>query len=212
MPDVVKHAWTHRPRAQGGTDPIEAGTSFMPSWATASRLANSVSFASNFYRPRLDYLVTNDTDCFELVGNSANLSDYVRINKDGLYHCWFSIQQQTAGTSWGGIYTAIQAVMNVGAADVDIETQIQTGDFHPSPLNPYSEALLEEDYGPPSHSALTLFIALDYRAADTLTTPLEVACRLIADSGSSFNLITYIHLVRLTDGAPVTEIDSADLS
>ena len=24
MPDVVKHAWTHRPRAQGGTDPIDS--------------------------------------------------------------------------------------------------------------------------------------------------------------------------------------------
>lgn len=23
MPDVVKHAWTHRPRSEGGTDPIE---------------------------------------------------------------------------------------------------------------------------------------------------------------------------------------------
>lgn len=23
MPDVVKHAWTHRPRSQGGTDPIQ---------------------------------------------------------------------------------------------------------------------------------------------------------------------------------------------
>jgi hypothetical protein len=26
MADVVKHAWTHRPRAQGGTDPIEVST------------------------------------------------------------------------------------------------------------------------------------------------------------------------------------------
>lgn len=26
MPDVVKHAWTHRPRSQGGTDPITVAT------------------------------------------------------------------------------------------------------------------------------------------------------------------------------------------
>ena len=26
MPDVVKHAWTHRPRAAGGTDPIEVSS------------------------------------------------------------------------------------------------------------------------------------------------------------------------------------------
>jgi hypothetical protein len=28
MPDVVKHAWTHRPRAQGGTDPISVAGAF----------------------------------------------------------------------------------------------------------------------------------------------------------------------------------------
>ena len=32
MPDVVKHAWTHRPRAQGGTDPIEIPTAGETPW------------------------------------------------------------------------------------------------------------------------------------------------------------------------------------
>ena len=32
MPDVVQHAWTHRPRSEGGTDPIEvtAGSTGLP--------------------------------------------------------------------------------------------------------------------------------------------------------------------------------------
>jgi hypothetical protein len=47
---VAYHAWTHRPKAEGGTDPIEVGTTDLP-WARISRGydAANLSVASGSY-------------------------------------------------------------------------------------------------------------------------------------------------------------------
>jgi hypothetical protein len=62
MPRVVKHAWTHRPRSQGGTDPIEVGGGDLP-WIRLKRLSGT-----NQTVP--DSGTTADTVLFDTVVNN----------------------------------------------------------------------------------------------------------------------------------------------
>lgn len=59
MPDVVKHAWTHRPKSQGGTDPMPINLSV----CQASNLSVSQSITTT---DELDFqsVKTNDRDTF----------------------------------------------------------------------------------------------------------------------------------------------------
>lgn len=49
MPDVVKHAWTHRPRSQGGTDPIEIPPASSAAVFRASRTSNFTVVDGEYY-------------------------------------------------------------------------------------------------------------------------------------------------------------------
>lgn len=54
MPDVVKHAWTHRPRSQGGTDPIEVDTKYIRLGVTGNVTAGEHSTDDHYALPYHD--------------------------------------------------------------------------------------------------------------------------------------------------------------
>lgn len=93
MPDVVKHAWTHRPRSQGGTDPIEfeatgGGETNITALATTGLVSKSVTgtdpidFTAFFRTPGSGY--TTDT------GDSSDFN-YIMLPEEGFYLADFSV-------------------------------------------------------------------------------------------------------------------------
>lgn len=76
MPEVPYHGWTHRPKAQGGTDPIEFPGGQMPfayTWFKAASLADVT-----------DYSLGVDDGEFEPAsfGSTAGIADFTEIWND----------------------------------------------------------------------------------------------------------------------------------
>jgi hypothetical protein len=84
MPDVVKHAWTHRPRAQGGTDPIEIPTGTGPISATAASPLTTYTHAG---LTRVDFTTLYRTAGSGYAPQGGDPTDFQFINlpEDGFY-------------------------------------------------------------------------------------------------------------------------------
>ena len=129
------HAWKHRPKAQGGTDPIETE---IAKWATAEKGASSVSYSGGYYTPRWQALATNDTEAFEFAGVSGTpaRADWIQLNDPGYYHVWTSIRNFTP-PSWGTEATSIEMgydggsgfeLLSVGASLADFNLEFSRAD------------------------------------------------------------------------------------
>lgn len=84
MPDVVKHAWTHRPRSEGGTDPIEIpSASAVPVGMMVSG-STSRTTGSKLYVP-MDLFYTNDPAVFGYADVTAGEAKFMSIGSPGVY-------------------------------------------------------------------------------------------------------------------------------
>lgn len=129
MPDVPKHAWTHRPRSQGGTDPlvIEAGDM---KWCTTFASAQSITPVSgDFFFGHTD-LYTNDTGAFSLVDVTAGRAFYLQLSLPGYYTCKFTAGQASAWDN--SFYTTITPMFEFVGTDADLIVNSGDADF---PLN-----------------------------------------------------------------------------
>lgn len=83
MSDVVKHAHTHRPRSQGGTDPIDFPAGGSITWALAYGNDNMAD-AGSTYEFKFAELYSNDSTGYEafLVGGDFM---FIQINNPGYY-------------------------------------------------------------------------------------------------------------------------------
>ena len=99
MPDVVKHGWTHRPRSEGGTDPIAIDSGMK--WAVASASPMTSSDVTNTYRLTFDGLYSNDATAFEPATVVAGRAHWVQLNEPGYYVAKFAIYNAAAFASPG---------------------------------------------------------------------------------------------------------------
>lgn len=108
MPDVVKHGWTHRPRSQGGTDPIEVASGSDPIWAAATSGPVSCSDVANVYQLTFSsvYESPNASGAFEAADVTAGRADWLQLNEPGFYEAHFNIQKAGGfpDTNGGFIY------------------------------------------------------------------------------------------------------------
>lgn len=75
MPDVVKHAWTHRPKSAGGTDPLIPSLPYAMAAAGSQTIDTSAEFVVfNSFR-------TTYTDIFEIDPDK----DGILVKMEGLY-------------------------------------------------------------------------------------------------------------------------------
>lgn len=82
MPDVVKHAWTHRPRAQGGTDPIESD-SVVPV-GMMNGFESSIATGSKLYFP-MNTFYTNDSTVYGYADVTSSKAKFMTISAPGVY-------------------------------------------------------------------------------------------------------------------------------
>lgn len=84
MPDVVKHAWTHRPRSQGGTDPIEVGESAPTPVGIMTLGDRSIATGTKLYIP-MDLFWTNDPATFGYADVTSASAKFMTIGTPGVY-------------------------------------------------------------------------------------------------------------------------------
>lgn len=101
MPDVVKHAWTHRPKALGGTDPLP-GLPFMSVYGTNSQVVSSGSGTYAEY----EFWSGNNTDVFE---SPIGTDDQILVKALGLYVAYAIVEVISGDIAKNrSMYTQIQ--------------------------------------------------------------------------------------------------------
>jgi hypothetical protein len=117
MTGPAYHGWTHRPKAQGGTDPIPVESGSLK-WCHAFAGAQSITPSSGDYFFTWNHLYASDSDTFEVSDVTAGRGDWIQINTPG-YYIWKV--RAGGGSVWdNGFYTKITTMFNmtgVGAAD-----------------------------------------------------------------------------------------------
>lgn len=84
MPDVAKHAWTHRPKSEGGTDPISIPALTPVPAAIMVEGLNSRSTGSKLYMT-FGGFYTNDTGVFGYSDVTSTKAKFMTILEDGFY-------------------------------------------------------------------------------------------------------------------------------
>ena len=119
MTGPAYHGWTHRPKSEGGTDPIPISADLK--WAKATMFDTSTSGTSDRYRVTFDTLGTNDTSLFELGGISGSKANWLQINSGGYYVAIFGMDITSPG-GWGAQNAQLIPLVNV-SGDVQLDTQ-----------------------------------------------------------------------------------------
>lgn len=91
MPDVPKHAWTHRPRAQGGTDPIAES---LPVSALGTSSLTSRTLDGNDPIPNELLWITPGGPFAPEGGDPSNYVN-IMITEDGFYRASFYVYWST---------------------------------------------------------------------------------------------------------------------
>lgn len=93
MPDLPKHAWTHRPRSQGGTDPIEVSSGGPVSAVAHSDVVSTAHSA--FTRIEFTQLFISPGSGYAPEGGDPSSYEYVMLPGDGFYMADFQVQVGT---------------------------------------------------------------------------------------------------------------------
>jgi len=88
MSGPAYHGWTHRPRAQGGTDPIDFPAS--GGLPVAIGLRGEASFTTSSGALPFTSISWNDDSLFGYDGVSGSSAKYVTVNQDGVYSLKFT--------------------------------------------------------------------------------------------------------------------------
>jgi hypothetical protein len=159
MPDVVKHGWTHRPRSEGGTDPIPAAAGGLK-WCTTFASAASITPSSGDYFFTHTDLYTNDTAAFEFADISAGRATWLQINTYGYYTCKFTASQ---ATNWdNAFYTTITPMFEFVSTPADLIVNSGDADF---PLNNFHNDA-ELNVGETAHKRLWQETSFHWNPAD----------------------------------------------
>jgi hypothetical protein len=211
MPDVVKHGWTHRPRAQGGTDPIEVPSDLK--WATVTQFADTIVKAGGYYRPRFRTLATNDTGIY---GNSTVTSDrfdYLTINEGGYYIAHFGVVTSSGSDVWGAFDTEMQLVYSDGG-----DNQFNTGTGSPDFINSdYSRTQWQHEddsfTDPLAYRGLWETYTFHYDPSNPQSdieflSPLGIGVTILSAKTADTELTAQVHVHRIAS-AGFTEFDAA---
>lgn len=129
MPDVSKHAWTHRPRSQGGTDPVPFVGDRV--WASASGSNKTYTPSGGKYRPTFDhaYCHPDATSDFAVSTPSVGRSSWLEILNPGYYRCSFYVIQNSAATWSTAGETFLQPLFESGGLEASFQDNLGVADY-----------------------------------------------------------------------------------
>lgn len=201
MPDLPAfHGWTHRPKAQGGTDPVDfpaaGGT-----WATAYGAAAGIVNDSNDYFVPILQMWTNDTAGYEPGGVSGGEADWLQINTQGFYRAEFSITIQP-GEFESVHIPRITPIFSLGGTPAGIQANMGPADF---PGNRFT-SMAEQLDGHDEHSMLYSMINFNWDPGNTDSgdlndqDPLQISANLTSvDYTATLTLTLRMYVQRISD-------------
>jgi hypothetical protein len=198
MPAAPYHGWTHRPAAQGGTDPIPGlGTAIIP-FAGAFDGLTSQSFTDPWV-PDFDTFLTNDATTFSYENTSGSPAKfrYIGINQDGLYLATFRGEWVTDFTDQ--VYVQPQCESS-GSPDslINFATWVWTPDYN----TPVQEQFIAAEW---DHHAVVSTVYFTHEAADDGENPLKIGLRLVLNGASGTKQLgANMTVMRLGDVPAVT--------
>jgi hypothetical protein len=199
MPDVVKHAWTHRPRSEGGTDPIEIPAASDLLWVTASASTEAVPQTSGTYYPfGLDFIYTNGSGDFEAADITSGRAAYLQINTPGYYVLQAQIFK-AAGTFASTNHTWIEPAVEIGGSRGNIVGNEGVADFMGAFWTAGSSIIV----GGEGREGLYTTLAFNYDPDNPVSNldaenPLKVGLNLAQSAGpSSISMAGSIFLYRI---------------
>lgn len=215
-PDLpALHAWTHRPKSQGGTDPIELPGG--PEWCLAGIEEESIdpttdpavgSGTIELYRIPFTYIAKSTGSSFELSTPDVNLlSEWLIVNDAGYYHMWSGCQIEPAD-DWDS------------SGDLFLDPIFERDSAGPAPrpffqfTNPRTDFMMA-DFGSTGqrfaaedkHRGLWKFHSFKYDPGSGLPdsffddeSPLKIGLRVYVPGATvDLALTAQIHLVRIAD-------------
>jgi hypothetical protein len=208
MPDVVKHAWTHRPRSQGGTDPIQIDTGGT-TWATTFGSGTAITHVSNDYWIPLHQMWTNDSAGFELTGISGSDADYLQINNPG-YYTIECLVTRSGGFLDNFTRPRVEVLFDLSGGFASMVPNMGPADFPGAYLVPVSEL----ENGSTDYGALYTRAAFHWDPASpdagdlSDQDPLKVTCNLTTTaSTATLNLLSQMLVKRIAGpGYSVTDL------
>ncbi len=208
MTGPAYHGWTHRPKAQGGTDPIEFPEAGDLNWATAVMFQTSTAKSTSWYYAGFTEMGTNDTDVFTLENITSSKARYLGINAGGLYHCWFSMitsGSTGADQDWGVNYAALEPIFEEGGSPTVLNSETDSAaDFEGTFYDVANEQFVaEQPASQPRHRGKFQFMALHYDPPDPdvgnfgFEVPFKLGVRMLTDQTGSIVFGAQIHVVRV---------------
>lgn len=211
------HGWTHRPKAEGGTDPIPVAASDLK-WATATMFSTATAKSTSWYYASFDQLGTNDTDVFTLEDASGGKAPWLGINAGGLYHCWFGVitAGASASSAWGVNYAALEPIFEEGGSPTILNSETDVGaDFEEAFYNRANEQYAaEQPASAPRHRGMFNFMALHYDPPSPdvgnfgFEVPFKLGVRMLTDQTGSVTFTAQIHVVQVAATAGYTLVEA----
>jgi hypothetical protein len=195
------HAWTHRPKAQGGTDPIDIPGGI--TWALAYGNDNMVD-AGSTYEFILSELYSNDATGYEafLVGG---VFMWIQINEPGYYEMSVSAVHNSSVFSYGND-ARLDCSFLSGGVTASITQNMGVADF-PGVRFTDADAVIAGHNAP---GGLYTRIAFNYEPANPhsdldFENPLQVSAMLsLAGGPGTIPINTRIFLERISEPGYVT--------
>lgn len=199
MTGPAYHGWTHRPKSEGGTDPIPGlSAGFTPLWATAQMFNKTIADAGDTYDLLFDKLFSNSATAFEAANVGTGEYEYVQINEPGFYLYWSQLYASSVlpDDSWAepafdlnGSRAAMVGNLSIPDVSPHWQTILSTIQFNAATRPAALATLIAFHYDPDSG-------ATDIDAQD----PLMVGLGFAKSGGAaSYNLGAQLLIVRLAD-------------
>lgn len=206
MPDVPKHGWTHRPRSQGGTDPIEIESAGggCP-WATATMFQASISDSGGYYRAVFDTMATNSPSTYELNTDAWG----VEIQVYGYYRAIFGVDNSTIG-AWGANDTMLEPIVEITGTPTEFDT---VSDLYSDWNIMQASRSNEQRSTDVAYNALFQIVTFNYESGvgNGLgdESPLKLGLRVLTGQTGAKSISAQIHVERLDDaGYTLTDLDA----
>lgn len=190
MPDVVKHAWTHRPRSQGGTDPIEVpGATPM---AQMSEGQNSRTTGSKLIMT-FGFMWTNDTSVFGYSDVTSSKARFLTIAEDGIYRADFQLGWDTDFTA--GDQPAIVPLTEQGGVTGDLVPALDIYWFNAGSVGIWNQQITAAEM---DHHSLFCSVVFQYEAAMFGETPLGVGLGLYTNNSRTKQFSAQMSVEQIT--------------
>lgn len=193
MPDVVKHGWTHRPRSEGGTDPIELPEASAVPCAVVSEGLNSRTTGAKLYMT-FGFMWRNAAaaSVFGYSNVTGGKAKFLTVAEDGVYRAFGKMFWSTDFTA--GDQPRLVFSTNQSGADGDLINGLDVY-YDEDQSGIWNEQISADDM---DHHTVRTTALFNYDAALWGETPLKIGLALYSNNSRTKSFGMQMGIYRLT--------------